>query len=105
MLQASSQDMCARSSKIRISSATLSAGWVSFICTAALSGSADQFRLPLEKKRAQISCSEQLTKKYYCKKHNTRPASVEPSGESTRVTESAAISSSTAPAKSPCENS
>ena len=61
--------------------------------------------LPVLKNRAQMSCSEQLTRKYCCTKRSTRPASVESSGYSTRVTDSAATLSMTAPAKSPCENS
>ena len=52
-----------------------------------------------------MSCSEQLTMKYCCRKRSARPASVESSGYSTRVSDSAATFCSTAPAKSPCENS
>src|SRR6267154_579830 len=52
MSQASSQGICAWSNKIRINSATQSAGCVSFICTATLSGKDDQLVMPVAKKRA-----------------------------------------------------
>ena len=62
-----------------MSSATESAGCVSFICTATRSGSADQFEV-WRAKRATMSCSEQLTGKYCCRNRSVRPASVESSG-------------------------
>ena len=102
--QAVSQSRPAWSSRMRISSATDSAGWVSFICTATRSGSCVQSAW-LFRNRATMSCSEQLTMKYCCRNRSTRPASVESSGYSTRVSDSAATFCSTAPAKSPFEKS
>ena len=62
-----------------MSSATESAGCVSFICTATRSGSVDQSEV-WRMKRATMSCSEQLTRKYCCRNRSVRPASVESSG-------------------------
>ena len=63
--------------------------------------------IPLVALRCGRRCPaiEQLTMKYCCSNLKARPASVESSGYSTRVRDSAATFWMTAPAKSPCENS
>ena len=69
----------ASSSRMRISSGTASAGWVSLSWMATLSGSAFQSVLPRRKRRTR-SASEQATRKYSCTKRSPWPMLVESSG-------------------------
>ena len=101
---ASSQPSFASSSRMRISSGTAIAGWVSLSWMATLSGSAGQ-SLPRRRNRATMSASEQATRKYSWRNRSDRPRGVESSGYRTRVTDSARIWSDTAPKKSPPLNS
>ena len=88
-----------------MSSATEREGCVSFNWIATWSGSADQPGPPAWRNRMTMSWSEQLTRKYSWRKRSVLPASVESSGYSTRVRDSARTFWITAPAKSPWENS
>ena len=85
---ASSHPSSARSSRMRINSATAIAGWVSLSWTATLSGSAGQ-SFPRRRNRETMSASEQATRKYSWTNRSERPRGVESSGYRTRLTVSA----------------
>ena len=76
---ASSQPSFARSSRMRISSATAIAGWVSLSWIATLSGS-DAQSFPRRRNRATMSAREQATRKYSWMNRSDRPRGVESSG-------------------------
>ena len=70
--QAWSQGRSFSSTSTRISSTTVRAGWVSFICTATLSAKFETLA-SCSKCRRSMSRTAQATRKYSCTRRSSRP--------------------------------
>ena len=68
------------SRKTRISSATVSAGWVSLSWKATLSAKTSQRSPQRARNRRTTSATEQATRKYSCVSRSSRPASASSEG-------------------------